>query len=73
MRNNSGELLRRVAEGESVLITNGGVPAAVMLPAGSDTRTRLIAAGRLVPVAPPPGPPLADRRVPGPFIAAGLR
>jgi prevent-host-death family protein len=47
MRNHSGELLRRVAEGESVLITNGGVPAAVMVPAGSDTRTRLIAAGRL--------------------------
>jgi len=47
MRNNSGELLRRVAEGESVLITNGGVPAAVMVPAGSDARTRLVAAGRL--------------------------
>lgn len=47
MRNRSGELLRRVAEGESVLITNGGVPAAVMIPAGSDTRTRLIVAGRL--------------------------
>lgn len=47
MRNNSGELLRRVAEGESVLITNGGVPAAVMVPAGSDRRTRLIAAGLL--------------------------
>jgi prevent-host-death family protein len=47
MRNNSGEFLRRVAEGESVLITNGGVPAAVMVPAGSDTRTRLVAAGRL--------------------------
>jgi prevent-host-death family protein len=47
MRNNSGELLRRVAEGESVLITNGGVPAAVMVPVGSNARTRLIAAGRL--------------------------
>ena len=47
MRNNSGELLRRVAEGESVLITNGGVPAAVMVPAGSDARARLVAAGRL--------------------------
>jgi prevent-host-death family protein len=47
MRNNSGELLRRVAEGESVLITNGGVPAAVMVPAGSDMRTRLVASGRL--------------------------
>ncbi|MDQ1292940.1 MAG: type toxin-antitoxin system prevent-host-death family antitoxin [Actinomycetota bacterium] len=47
MCNNSGELLRRTAEGESVLITNGGVPAAVMVPAGSDARTRLVAAGRL--------------------------
>jgi prevent-host-death family protein len=47
MRNNSGELLRRVADGESVLITNGGVPAAVMIPAASDSRTRLIATGRL--------------------------
>lgn len=47
MRNNSGELLRRVAQGESVLITNGGVPAAVMVPATSDVRTHLIAAGRL--------------------------
>jgi len=47
MRNNSGELLRRVAEGESVLITNRGVPAAVMVPAGSDARARLLAAGRL--------------------------
>ena len=32
---------------ESVLITNGGVPAAVMVPAGRDIRTRLMAAGRL--------------------------
>lgn len=47
MRNNSGDLLRRVADGESVLITNGGVPAAVMIPAGSDPRMGLIAAGRL--------------------------
>ena len=47
MRNNSGELLRRVAEGESVLVTNNGVPAAVLVPAGSDIRSRLAAAGRL--------------------------
>ena len=47
MRNNSGELLRRGAGGETVLITNGGVPAAVMVPAGSSTRARLLAAGRL--------------------------
>ena len=47
MRNKSGELLRRVADGESVLITNGGVPAAVMVPAGTDVRARLAASGRL--------------------------
>jgi prevent-host-death family protein len=47
MRNNSGELLRRVAEGESVLVTNNGVPAAVLVPARSDVRTRLTASGRL--------------------------
>ncbi|MBT0772930.1 type II toxin-antitoxin system prevent-host-death family antitoxin [Kineosporia sp. J2-2] len=47
MRNNSGEILRRVAEGESVLVTNNGVPAAVLMPAGSDSDSRLTAAGRL--------------------------
>lgn len=47
MRNNSGELLRRVAAGESVLVTNNGVPAAVLVPAAADARARLIAAGRL--------------------------
>jgi len=47
MRNNSGELLRRVAEGESVLVTNNGVPAAVLVPAGADVRARLAASGRL--------------------------
>lgn len=61
MRNNSGELLRRVAEGESVLVTNNGVPAAVLVPAGSDIRSRLTASGRLrvgsgldLSVLPPP-------------------
>lgn len=47
MRNRSGELLRRVAEGESVLVTNNGVPAAMVVPVVIDARTRLIAAGRL--------------------------
>ncbi|MBK6873261.1 MAG: type II toxin-antitoxin system prevent-host-death family antitoxin [Kineosporiaceae bacterium] len=47
MRNNSGELLRRVAEGESVLVTNNGVPAAVLVPAGADVQSRLAASGRL--------------------------
>jgi prevent-host-death family protein len=47
MRNNSGEVLRRVADGESVVVTNNGVPAAVLVPAGADVRTRLITSGRL--------------------------
>ena len=47
MRNRSGELLRRVAEGESVLVTNNGVPAAMVVPVATDARSRLIAAGRL--------------------------
>jgi prevent-host-death family protein len=47
MRNRSAELLRRVAEGESVLVTNNGVPAAMVVPVATDARTRLIAAGRL--------------------------
>jgi len=47
MRNNSGEVLRRVAQGESVVVTNNGVPAAVLVPAGSDVRSRLTASGRL--------------------------
>jgi prevent-host-death family protein len=47
MRNRSAELLRRVAAGESVLVTNGGVPAAVIVPASAGVRERLVAAGRL--------------------------
>lgn len=47
MRNNSGELLRRVAAGESVLVTNDGVPAAVLVPAAAGLRDRLQASGRL--------------------------
>ncbi len=47
MRNNSGELLRRVAAGESVLVTNNGLPAAVLVPVTVGVRDRLISTGRL--------------------------
>ncbi len=47
MRNNSGEVLRRVAQGESILVTNNGVPAAVMTPVTASDRARLRASGRL--------------------------
>ena len=49
MRNNSGEVLRRVAAGESLLISNGGRVTAMLVPAPSSTRERLIASGRLQP------------------------
>lgn len=47
MRNNSAEVLRRVAAGESFLVTNGGVPAAVISPPPASTSEALVASGRL--------------------------
>jgi prevent-host-death family protein len=49
MRNNSAQVLRRVASGESFVVTNNGVPAAVLSPAPTDRRGELIAAGLLRP------------------------
>ena len=64
LRNNSGEVLRAVAAGESMVITNHGQPAALLTPVPGTVRERLIAAGRLVPAKkafgatplPPPSP-----------------
>ena len=47
MRNSSADLLRRVAQGESVMVTNNGVPAAVIVPVTAGVRERLLASGRL--------------------------
>lgn len=49
LRNNSGEVLRAVAAGESILITNNAQPAALLTPVPTTTRERLLSAGRLVP------------------------
>jgi prevent-host-death family protein len=49
LRNNSGAVLRAVAAGESLVITNHGQPAALLSPVPATTRDRLVAAGRLVP------------------------
>lgn len=51
LRNNSGEVLRAVAAGESLVVTNNGVPAALLSPVPTTTRDRLIVAGRIVPAA----------------------
>ena len=50
MRNNSATILRRVAAGESFVITNGGVEVAKLVPYSSDQhaeRQQLIADGVL--------------------------
>ncbi len=49
LRNHSGEVLRAVAAGESILITNNSQPAALLTPVPTTTRERLLTAGRLVP------------------------
>lgn len=49
MRNDSAEVLRRVAEGESLVITNNGQPAAVIGPPEGDTLALLRNQGRLRP------------------------
>lgn len=49
LRNNSGEVLRAVAAGESILITNNAKPAALLTPVPESVRDGLLAAGRLVP------------------------
>lgn len=46
MRNNSGEILRAVAAGESVQVTNNGQLAAVIVPPGGATVEDLVARGQ---------------------------
>ena len=46
MRNNSGEILRLVAAGETVEVTNNGQVAAVITSPGSDALTRLAELGQ---------------------------
>ena len=45
MRNRSGEILRRVEAGESVLVSNNGRPAALIVPVGGDVLDGLVARG----------------------------
>lgn len=47
MRNNSGELLRAVAAGESVRVTNNGEVAAVLVPPDRDPWTTLRESGQV--------------------------
>jgi prevent-host-death family protein len=49
MRNRSGEILRRVAAGESVQESNNGRPAAIIVPPGGDLLDDLVARGEARP------------------------
>lgn len=47
MRNDSANILRRVAVGETILVTNNGLPAALIGPPPGDALTLLAAHGQL--------------------------
>lgn len=47
MRNQSGELLREVANGETILVTNHGRAAALIIPASTDQFADLVARGQV--------------------------
>jgi prevent-host-death family protein len=53
MRNGSGEILRAVAAGETVQVTNNGQVAAVISPPGGHTLARLQAQGDARPARRP--------------------
>jgi prevent-host-death family protein len=46
MRNQSGEILRAVASGDTIQVTNAGTVAAFIVPPGSDTLAELIVRGQ---------------------------
>lgn len=53
MRNQSGEILRHVADGETIEVTNNGRVAALIVPPGADTLSDLVSRGQ-VRMAPRP-------------------
>ncbi len=53
LRNDSAEVLRRVARGETLQVTNNGRPAAVVGPVGGSILDELIARGQARPAQSP--------------------
>ena len=53
MRNNSGEILRAVAAGESVQVTNNGQVAAIISPPSGSSLSELVARGQARPARKP--------------------
>jgi prevent-host-death family protein len=53
MRNQSGDILRRVADGETIQVTNHGEAAALIVPPGTDPLDELRARGQMRPARRP--------------------
>jgi prevent-host-death family protein len=54
MRNQSGEILRKVADGETIRVTNRGQVTALIVPPGTDTFTDLVSRGQVRVARQPP-------------------
>jgi prevent-host-death family protein len=54
MRNQSGDILRHVAAGETIQVTNNGQVAALIVPPGADPLADLISRGQLRVARTPP-------------------
>jgi antitoxin (DNA-binding transcriptional repressor) of toxin-antitoxin stability system len=53
MRNQSGEILRQVADGETIQVTNHGQVTALIVPPSTDTLSDLISRGKARPARAP--------------------
>lgn len=54
MRNQSGEILREVADGATIQVTNRGRVTALIVPPGTDTLSDLVAQGQVRVARQPP-------------------
>ena len=54
MRNQSGEILRHVADGETIQVTNNGQVAALIVPPGTDPLADLVSRGQVRVARTPP-------------------
>ena len=72
MRNSSGEILRAVAAGETVQVTNNGQVAALITPPGSDVLVRLAELGQARPARRPVTDLRSIRRRPARLTSAEM-
>ncbi len=54
MRNQSGDILRHVADGETIQVTNNGQVAALIVPPGTDPLADLVSRGQVRVARTPP-------------------